>query len=347
MIRHSRPSVTDRERDLVGSALQSEQLHGDLWSRRFSASLRQWLHSDDLRVTRSGTSALALALSLLNSEGTGEVVIPTYVCGEVESAVKLAGFVPAYADVTELGLLEAEQLERCLNAATRAVVLVHTFGHLVDVQRIRQLVADRSPNCVVIEDCCHAFGIQTTSGESLSESFAYVFSLGATKCLTAGGAGGAVLCSRDAADIREEQGRSAACNADFALSGVECAFGIAQLERYESMLERRRRIQEYYDSCTPHLVVPSRDLRKMSDLFRYVVHTNLGFETASSSFATQGIAVRRGVDTLLHRQASATSDQRFPIASQIYEATVSVPFYPALSDDEVVRVGEALRGLPA
>ena len=63
-----------------------------------------------------------------------------------------------------------------------------------------------------------------------------------------------------------------------------------------------------------------------------------------SRFAAYGVSIRKGVDQLAHR-AKGLHDAPFPNALRAYNHTVSVPFYPALTDDEVEAVGAALSEL--
>ena len=126
------------------------------------------------------------------------------------------------------------------------------------------------------------------------------------------------------------------------LSDLQCAIGIRQLARYDSFLARRREIAARYDSA-----ISSKDstFKRMQtgegDLFRYVLTSKRTYDDVAQIFNQSGIHIRRGVDALLHRQ-DGLSDDNFPVATQLIEQTVSVPFYPSLQDCQVDRVVQVL-----
>jgi dTDP-4-amino-4,6-dideoxygalactose transaminase len=61
-------------------------------------------------------------------------------------------------------------------------------------------------------------------------------------------------------------------------------------------------------------------------------------------FGTSGIEIRRGVDALLHR-FEGLPEIRFVQATQLFQENISIPFYPALTDDEVARICSSLEGM--
>ena len=71
---------------------------------------------------------------------------------------------------------------------------------------------------------------------------------------------------------------------------------------------------------------------------------NGDFNSLSRRFAERGVVVRHGVDELLHR-SSGESDGNFPNAVASFANTVSIPIYPALTDDEVGTVIDAVKAI--
>jgi dTDP-4-amino-4,6-dideoxygalactose transaminase len=66
-----------------------------------------------------------------------------------------------------------------------------------------------------------------------------------------------------------------------------------------------------------------------------------GFDAAAASFLRAGLSVRRGVDALLHR-TMGKSDELFRMAAELFETTVSVPIYPAMTEAQVATCADAL-----
>jgi dTDP-4-amino-4,6-dideoxygalactose transaminase len=103
-----------------------------------------------------GTTALWLALRAISRrDGLGEVIMPDIVCAAVLEGVLLAGFIPVFADVLPGRLtLSATSVSQLVTSRTRAVILVHLFGHVVEIDLIRQA----APDIPVIEDAVQGIG---------------------------------------------------------------------------------------------------------------------------------------------------------------------------------------------
>jgi hypothetical protein len=78
--------------------------------------------------------------------------------------------------------------------------------------------------------------------------------------------------------------------------------------------------------------------------FRFPLRVEGGLTACESYFASAGVTVRRGVDRLLHRLVGL-SDERYPVATNLFASTVSLPIYPALKDPEHDRCIDVARAL--
>jgi dTDP-4-amino-4,6-dideoxygalactose transaminase len=103
-----------------------------------------------------GTTALWLALrAILRRDGPGEVILPDLLCTTALDGVLLAGFRPVFGDVIPGRFtLSANSVAQLVTSRTRAVVLVHLFGHVADVDLIRQA----APGTPIIEDAVQGIG---------------------------------------------------------------------------------------------------------------------------------------------------------------------------------------------
>lgn len=202
----------------------------------------------------------------------------------------------------------------------------------------------------LVEDACQAFGpASPAAGSDLSH--ARVFSFHATKALTTGEGGYAAFADPErvttARRLRDTE-RAAA-----PLSDLAAALGRAQLARFDAVLERRRHIAaRYFEAFPAEMTHALRDAPDPGRLLRFalqfVSRPDADFDRLHALCAAGGVAVRRGVDTLLHR-AHGLPDARFPNAVSAYGGTLSVPFHPSLLDAEVdtviAVVGRALGGV--
>jgi len=141
----------------------------------------------------NGTDAVALALGGLGIGPGDEVITTALTAPGTAQGIALTGARPVFADVDPVtGCLDVPAAERAITPRTRAIVVVHLYGHPADVAGFRAL-AD-SAGLALVEDCAHAHGARL--GEQALGVFgdAAAFSFYPTKNLGCLGDGGAVVC---------------------------------------------------------------------------------------------------------------------------------------------------------
>lgn len=336
MIEHSRPWLTEEDRDAILSVLDSRMLAQGVRTEEFETRVSAWLACGPAGVAvSSGAAALALALRTLGVVAGDEVILPTYVCDSVRRAVLAVDATPVLADVGPLWVATVESYGARLTSRTRAVIVPHLYGLFADVRSFRAL------GVPIVEDCAQAIGEQ---GRTFEGDLA-VLSFHPTKCITTG-EGGMVL-SHD-----ESLARKARSHRLAPLSDLASALGLSQLARYEANLSRRAAIARIYLQAL-HGTLPDdvgTALTTRSMYYRFVTLGDDAFEDVAPRFADRGVLVRRGVNELLHRTAQE-GDDWFPNATRLFRHTVSLPIYPSMTDEECLIVAEtaaiALQGAVA
>lgn len=143
-------------------------------------------------VVNSGTAALHCALSSLELWAGDEVVTTPITFAATAGAIILAGGTPVFADVDpETFCITKETVKRVLTEKTRAILPVHLFGRLAEVDGLSSL------GLPIIEDACQAVGSERGGIYSGSFGIAAAYSFGGRKQVTAG-EGGALVTSSDA-----------------------------------------------------------------------------------------------------------------------------------------------------
>jgi UDP-4-amino-4-deoxy-L-arabinose-oxoglutarate aminotransferase len=189
---------------------------------------------------------------------------------------------------------------------------------------------------LIIEDHCQSFGLN----EPLYGSAA-IYSFYATKCLTTGEGGAAAFMDRDLLDRANSLRRSNIVPGS--LSDLQAVLGLSQLSRYDEMLSRRREIAlRYLNELPKHVTQKLSEVTSCSIFYRFPLCMRGDFDSFSQLFAERGIAVGRAVSVLLHRLAGM-KDEDFPNAVEAFDTTVSIPIYPAMSDDDVSTVIDAVK----
>jgi len=262
--------------------------------------------------------------------------LPTYVCQNVYDAVVAAGSTPVLCDIGEAWYLRADSVRHLITAKTKGIIWVHIFGIQADAEEIFGL------GIPVIENCCQSFRPKEIGTEIKYARRVSFVSFHATKLLTTG-EGGMVL-SDDINFIERIRALKGGGNVAVAkrfscpLTDLQAALGLSQLSQYDWFLERRKEIAaRYFQALGDCPVRLPHHVRSRSIFFRFPVRIRDDFEVTRKRFEELGIHVRRGVDSLLHR-VFGWDKTSFPIAEKIFQETVSIPIYPALTEDEVESV---------
>jgi perosamine synthetase len=347
MIPHSRTRLGDPEVEAAARVIRSGVVNDSAIREAFERALAARVGRRYGWATSTGTFALYFNLRLLGVEPGDEVVVPTYVCDDVLSAVLQAGAKPVPADLDPEDFnVDAADIRRKISPATRAIIVAHMFGMPV---RGEALSGWPVP---VIEDCAHALGATSEGRPAGALARSAVFSFHGLKVLTTG-EGGMILADDEALRQRKERfDRPDFARGEFALhfhlSNILAAVGLAQLHQYDEILRRRREIAAFYEAALDGLggarLPPRHTTDRESACYRYclLLRDGLTYSEAERAFAAAGVVVRRPVKSLLHRALGLGTDC-CPASENCFDRIVSIPAFPDLTDDEMHRVAEVTR----
>jgi len=334
-IPHSKPALSSVEFDALRETLLSGQISLGPASCEFERQVGRFIGTRHAVAVSSGTAALIGALRALDVGASDEVILPTYVCRDVMDAVSFCGATPVLCDIGEEWSVTRAAIKPHLTRRTKAVIVPYLFGIPIDLDPILDL------GLPVLEDIAQAFGTENGKGAKAgSKGLLNICSFHATKCLTTG-EGGMVLCNdkKYLERLRVFQGL-------FPLSDLNASLGISQLKQFPSFLAKRRTIADCYfrrlDPLGP-ICLPGH-LREGSSFFRFVIKLPAPFKVVAGWFESRSITVRRGVDNLLHRILKLPR-KKFPVAEALFAQTISLPIYPALSQENIHRVADAAAAL--
>jgi len=332
MIEHSRPWITDADRAAVDHQLISGMIASLEKTRQFERALNDRIGASGSIATTSGTAALVLCLKALSIGPGDEVILPTYVCRNVMQAIVTTGAKPVLCDTGDFWNATERTITDRFSSRTKAIVAVNIFGISAELAGLRE------HPYLIIEDHCQSLGLPKPMFGA-----AAFYSFHAIKCLTSGEGGAAAFSDR--AILSRASELKDAHNPAGAMSDLQAVLGLSQLSRYDRMLARRREIAERYFAELPaRMTSKIAEVASHSIFFRFPLCMGGDFDSIQSRFGDRGVAVRRGVDQLLHRLVGQ-SDSDFPSAVALFNCTVSIPIYPAMSDDEVDKVIEAVKAV--
>ncbi|MFI5349409.1 MAG: DegT/DnrJ/EryC1/StrS family aminotransferase [Elusimicrobiota bacterium] len=275
--------------------------------REFEAAFARRIGAADAVACSSGTAALHLALIGLGIGPGDEVIIPAFTMVAVCNAVLYAGAKPVLVDVDpRTWTMDADQVARRVTRRTKAIMAVHTYGQPARMDVLARLARDRG--LLLLEDAAEALGGSYRGRAVGTWGRAAAFSLYANKVITTGEGGMVAVPSRAlGAKLRTLRDHGFGSDRHFwhrvlgynyRMTSMQAAVGLAQLERFDVLLEARRRNARLYRAAlagVPGLVLPAEILRaKSADwVFGFVAGPAYG----RTRDALREILARRGIET--------------------------------------------------
>ncbi len=318
---------------------------------QFEDAFRAYCGTADCVGVANGTDALQLALRALDIGPGDEVVVPTNTFVATAEAVVLAGASPRFADVDpDTLLLSPETLQQAITPRTRAVVVVHLYGQMPDMDGLLA-VADRY-GLIVIEDAAQAQGATWRGRRAGSIGHAGCFSFYPGKNLGAFGDAGAVVTSDPdvAARVRSlrDHGRVAGMHHGHAhvgtnsrLDSLQAAVLSAKLPHLDGWNAARRRIAVRYRAT-----FEDSPLRMVEEAAGAYGVYHLGIVRVSDRDRAQRIFTSFGIQTAVHYPTPCHRigayqryvDGPLPVAERAAREVLSLPMYPQMRDEQVDRV---------
>jgi dTDP-4-amino-4,6-dideoxygalactose transaminase len=374
-----RPSIGEEEIKEVVETLRSGWLTTGPRVARFERDFSDYTSAPHAIALSSATAALHLALAGLGI-GPGDEVIttPMTFCATVQ-AILHVGAIPVLADIGPDGNIDPEQIEKRITNRTRAVIPVHLAGLPCDMNAIWGLA--RRHGLHVIEDAAHAAGacyegrpIGGWQAGLTDVSDAVAFSFYATKNLTTGEGGMLTTHLPDLAEItrrlslhgtshnaRERYTQQGDWHYDvldhgfkYNLSDIQAAIGIHQLRKLDQFVERRTFYAGLYDRAftgLPAVELPADNPSCRHAWHLYILRLNLDQLTIDRAQFIRELR-KAGIGASVHFIPIPLHSffARLPVAAypcpralELYQRIVSLPLYPAMLEEEVLRVAQTVR----
>ena len=369
-----KPSFSKEEEDAVLSVLRSGWPTTGKEAFAFEEEFASFISANFALAVNSASSGLMLALAAFGVGPGCKVATTPYTYISTATAAMHLGAEVVYCDIEKDSYsIDPERLEDALKAqpGIKAIIPVHVAGNLCNMQAINDC-AKRS-GAAVIEDAAHAFPAKTHAGFAGALGDAGVFSFYATKTITTAEGGMIALkdsskaetikrlrmngISRDVWNRYTE--RRASWKYDVVCEGWKCnmpdilaAIGRAQLKKANLFFERRKRIAAMYTaefSQADFLETPPNAEGNAWHLYLLRVNPSK-LSITRDEFATLlqdeglGISVHfiPHFDFTFIKERYRLSRSDFPNAAQKADSTISLPFYPDMTDDDAQYVIDAV-----
>src|SRR5215207_165777 len=350
MTREVRTTVSEAWADLLDS---SRFIGGEVCDQ-FEQSWAAYCGASYAVGVGNGTDALQLTLSALGIGVGDEVVVPTNTFVASAEAVVLAGATPRFADVSPRALLlTPETLEAAITRRTKAVVVVHLYGQMPDMDALCR-VAERA-GIAVIEDAAQAHGATWRGRRAGSLGRAGCFSFYPGKNLGAFGDAGAVVtsdawlaerirCLRDHGRVSGSHHRHAMVGTNSRLDALQAAVLTAKLAKLDAWTEARRaiafRYREAFGSGPVRLLEEAPEAR---GVYHLAVARVSDRERVQKQLGSMGVQTGIHYPTPCHRldPYRGFTTQPLPVAEQAAREVLSLPMFPHMTNEQLARVCEA------
>ncbi|MFZ5877795.1 MAG: DegT/DnrJ/EryC1/StrS family aminotransferase [Chloroflexota bacterium] len=310
----------------------------------------------------NGTVALEIALTCLDLQPGDEVILPTFTIISCAQAVTRNGGRPVLVDSDpHTWCMDVNQVAARITPRTRAIMPVHMYGHPVDMDPLLALA--QQYDLTVIEDAAEAHGAEYKGRKCGGMGHLNCFSFYANKIVTTG-EGGMVL-ARDARQAERLRSLRNLCfqkerrfyhtelGGNYRLTNLQAAVGLAQVERIEESVAKKRWMAGEYNQRLGglpmlHLPVEQPWARNVYWMYGLVLDEAAGMDAAEFArrLAEKGI-MTRPFFLGMHEQPAFHAmglfqGERYPVAERIARQGLYLPSGMTLSQAQIERVCQAI-----
>lgn len=354
----------DTER-LVLETLRSGNIAQGARVAEFEAGFAELIGVEHAIAVNNGTTSLIAAIQALDLKPGDEVVTSPFTFVATLNAILASGATARFADVDPGDFnVTAATLEAAMSSRTRAIMPVHLYGQAAEMQAISELALRRG--VALVEDAAQAHGA-TVGGVAAGAFGIGSFSFYATKNLTTG-EGGMVTTndSRIADRVRVLRNQGMRARYQYELAGnnwrmtdLQAAVGIPQLGTYEAVVDQRRKNANRLSAGLAGIdgiVIPHELPGRRHVWHQYTVRVTpeAGIDRAEFVDRLAGHGVGAGIyypklvfDYEPYRNRPDVVVEHYPEAERMVREVVSLPVHTHLSDDDLDRIIDAVRGIMA
>jgi perosamine synthetase len=353
------PSITNREVEYVLDAVclgWNENWDGYL--KRFERAFADYVGTRYAIATSSCTGALHLALLGLGVGPGDEVIVPEVSWVATASAVTYTGATPVFVDIQpDTWCMDPDSARQAVTPRTKAIIPVHLYGHPTDMDAVNELAYEHGLK--VLEDAAPALGALVNDRKAGAMSDIAAFSFQGAKIMTTGEGGMLVTNNEELYErvkFLGDHGRDkqrpfqiARVGYKYKMSNIQAALGLAQVERIEELVAKKREIHGWYRQRLEN--VPGLNLnaerawaRNIYWMSSAVLDENLGVrrDGLMAGLKERHIDSRPFFPPMSSFPMFRCAEDRNPVAYRVSRCGINLPSGHNLSEDDVDRVCNAI-----
>lgn len=353
----------------VEKVLKSRWLTMGKVTQEFEASFAAHVQAKHAIAVTNATAALHLACLVLGLGPGDEVIVPSLTFVATANAVRYVGATPVFADIVSDDNLNIspDTISALITSRTRAIIVVHYSGYPCDMEAI--LLIAKQNGLFVIEDAAHAVGSELNGRPLGTWGDIGCFSFFSNKNMTTGEGG---MMTTDSDDLAQKLNRLRShgmtsltwdrhkghaysydvvdLGYNYRIDEIRAAIGLVQLSKVERNNERRRSLTQVYrdalQELAPQVNVPfQHHLGKTS---AHIMPVLLPQDTKRQDFieSMKGNGIQTSIHyPPIHTFTSYRDDTvwNLPVTEDVAKREITLPLYPAMSNDDVIVVVSAIQ----
>jgi perosamine synthetase len=362
----AQPSVTEHERERVLEVLHSGRLSRGPHLDAFEAAMAERCDTEHAVAVSSGTGALHCIVSALDLAPGAEVITTPFSFVASSNVLLYEDLRPRYVDIDPSTYnLDADRVADAITPETKAILAVDVFGVPADWPALTALADEH--DLLLIDDGCEAIGASVQEQAIGSWGDAASFGFYPNKQMTTG-EGGCITTDNETLARRcrslRNQGRSRQQSGrmrhdrlgyNYRLDEMSAALGVAQLDRLDTLLDRRATVAEMYREALAPLAddvaLPARPKEAKRSWFVYVVRLRDHFAEGArdqlmNHLQSKGIGCAPYFPAIhlqpYYRDRFGFAPGDVPVCERVSARTLALPFYGGMTRAEVDRVAETM-----
>ena len=318
--------------------------------------IKEYLGVNNVTLFTNGHLSLENALKVLNL--SGEVITTPFTFISTTHAISRCGLTPVFCDINpEDYTIDVEKIEALITDKTCAIVPVHVYGNICNVERIQEIAAKY--NLKVIYDAAHAFGVKYKGQSIANYGDISMFSFHATKVFNTI-EGGALAYSNNNYVIEldrlknfgiKDQEHVDYIGGNAKMSEFQAAMGLCNLEHLDEKISQRKKLFELYRNLLSDiegikLNVIQKDVESNYSYYPIIIMDEYGLsrDELHELLINHNIYSRKYFYPISN-EFDVYKDCRgeTPIAKDLSNRVLTLPFYPDLEEENVRKICKIIK----
>lgn len=366
---YARQYIDDRDLDAVNEVLKSDFLTTGPKAKEFEEAIAEYVGAKYAVTFSNGTAALHGACYAAGVGEGDEVITTPITFASSANCALFMGATPVFADINKDNFnIDVKEIKEKITAKTKAIIPVDYTGQAVDIDGIKELI--EGTDIVIIEDSAHALGTEYKGKKVGGLADMTMFSFHPVKTITTG-EGGVITTNNEeyykklvnfrshciTRDIEQLQDKDNGgwyyeqqdLGFNYRMTEIQAALGISQLNKLEGFINKRKEIvnkynkafgnleglilhkNEQYSDTANHLYVLKLDLKKLKtdrkEIYNALIAENIGVNVHYIPVYWHPYYQKLGYKKGL-----------CPKAEELYNAIITIPLFPAMTDKDVTDV---------